>query len=250
MSLGLRLFIVFALVHLGFAIWPEVDLAVSRLFHRPTEGFPLAAHPGLGALRYLLWNLTLLAPLVALAGWCIALMLNRQARVLPRVWGFALACFVTGPVLVADTLFKSHWGRARPADVAEFGGMLPFTPPFEMAGNCARNCSFVSGEGAGIAMLAFVIGVLGWHLVPRPLRRRFALGLLVLAVIGGGLRVATGRHFLSDVVFAWFFMGFVVLVLYRAMGMAEARHSLTLVNLRADLGAFRAGLRAMQQRPR
>ena len=60
--------------------------------------------------------------------------------------GIVLGIFVS---LLVNALLKDHWGRARPNETTLFGGDGAFSGPFVIAGQCARNCSFVSGEGAG-----------------------------------------------------------------------------------------------------
>ncbi len=243
---GGRLFIWFALAHLVFALWPGIDLAVSGLFYRPGAGFVAAGWPGLDILRRLFWGLSLAMLAVALVAFSVALVLGQAARVQARVWGFVVLGFLLGPGILVDVILKANWGRARPADIAAFGGTLDFTQPFVIAGQCARNCSFVSGEAAGTAMAALIAGLLGRHLIPAGRRWQIFAALVVLAAVAGGLRVITGRHFVSDVVFAAFLMAFVAFALYRTMGIAAARHSLTGANLRADLAALRrimAGLR-------
>lgn len=234
MSLPVRLLLAFALIHLVFATWPGIDLAVSGLFFED-GGFPLRGSAVLEAVRQGLWWLTILAALASLLAWPVWAALGHRARVAARVWAFAAGVFVLGPGLLVNGLLKSHWGRARPADVAWFGGEAAFTPPFQIAGECARNCSFVSGEAAGAAALA----VVGGALVPDA---RVRAGLWTLAAVAGGLRVATGRHFASDVVFSWLLMGVVALGLWRLMGMDAARRTLTARALAHDLALMRARL--------
>ena len=67
--------------------------------------------------------------------------------------------FCFGPGLVVNGVLKAFWGRARPSQILEFGGAAQFTPPVQIADQCARNCSFVSGEASGVTMLAIAIGV-------------------------------------------------------------------------------------------
>jgi lipid A 4'-phosphatase len=133
-------------------------------------------------------------------------------------------------------ILKEHWGRARPEQV--FGGEAEFTAPLVIADECARNCSFVSGEAAAAAALAIVVGALSWPtLGPRGRRRAVAL-LGSVASAAGLMRVATGRHFLSDVVFAALVTAFVALALWTLMRVAPARDALSLPALRSDLRAI------------
>jgi lipid A 4'-phosphatase len=171
----------------------------------PGQGFPLAHEFMAVALRQMLRIVMTLFPVATLVLFLAAPFGLRPWRVPPDVWAFVTLMFLVGPVLVVNLGLKDHWGRARPDAVTQFGGEALFTPALRIADQCAANCSFVSGEGAGATALGVAMVVLApWVLAPLPLRRRrralaLALCLPVLAIV---LRVAMGRHFLSDSVFA------------------------------------------------
>lgn len=117
-----------------------------------------------------------------------------------RRWLFLLLTLIVGPGLLTNTLFKDNWGRARPLQVEQFGGAAQFTPPFVMADQCDKNCSFVSGDAAfGFWFHSFA------YIAPRRRKALFYGGLGVGA--GYGLiRIGMGAHFLSDVVAAGLLM--------------------------------------------
>ena len=103
-----------------------------------------------------------------------------------------------GPGLLANTVFKDHWGRARPAQIEAFGGSHHFTPAPLPAAQCARNCSFVSGHAAlGFSLVAFA-----FLLPPGRRRHRGIAAALGFGALVGLVRIAQGGHFLSDVVYA------------------------------------------------
>ena len=54
-----------------------------------------------------------------------------------------------GSGIIANVIFKDHWGQFRPISVTEFGGADRFTPWWDPRGECSGNCSFVAGEPAG-----------------------------------------------------------------------------------------------------
>jgi lipid A 4'-phosphatase len=97
-----------------------------------------------------------------------------------------------------NIILKENWGRVRPTGIEAFGGPHPYTPPFQIPGACAENCSFVSGEGSGSMATALVFVAIAAHL-PRPAALLLIGFGAAVAVVGGGLRVAMGGHFLSDV---------------------------------------------------
>ena len=190
-----------------FAIWPEIDLRVSLAFHDPTTGFAIEGNPMTEALRLAIWNVAILLCTAAAFGTVIGLA--GKTLVLPtRAWGLILALYILGPGLMVEMLTKPLWGRASPAEVADFGGSLPFSPPNELVEVCTRNCSFVSGEVSGATVTAVALMLLHFHLKHR-LGKRVSTILLVVAwglpLVVALQRVAAGRHFLSDTVFAVLF---------------------------------------------
>ncbi len=196
-----------------FLIWPGIDLWFSRLFLRPDGRFP--ADTGAWHLaRMLAWDATVAVALFSLAMLVLTALRPRATRTTPRLWGFATLSFLLGPGLLTNLILKANWGRARPQSVLEFGGPHHFTPPILIAHECSSNCSFVSGEASGAVTLALVLGLI---LLPGlGLRARaFWAGALGL---GAGwaalLRIMTGRHFLSDTLFAADLMVIVVLTLW------------------------------------
>jgi len=192
--------LVFVLLAAVFLVWPEIDMAVSSVFYDEAKGFKYKNQPVVVFIYDVFRELPkLLVPLlVVLAGLTCVRRLNwlhRRKSVL-----FLLIVLVLGPGFVVHSVFKDTWDRARPRHIQEFGGPWHFTPAFVVAHECEKNCSFVSGHAA----MGFYWIALAW-----PLRRRRWLipGLVAGVVVGAG-RVIQGGHFLSDVVFAGFFVYF------------------------------------------
>lgn len=190
-----------------FAIWPEIDLGVSGAFHDPATGFAVAGNPVTEALRQAIWNTAIVFCVAAALGTVLGAA-GRPILLPTRAWGFVLSLYVLGPGLMVEMLTKPLWGRARPVQVTEFGGHFPFSPPNELVGLCEQNCSFVSGEVSGATVTALGLLLLRAQLRHR-LSRRVSIVLLVSAWCLPPLvalqRVAAGRHFLSDAVFAVLF---------------------------------------------
>lgn len=201
-----------------FVLWPGLDLAVSAAFYREGEGFWLGRLDFVQALRHFIWNLSIAAVLLSL----VALGLAAIRRPLPdfgaRPAGFIFLLYLLGPVLLVNAVLKNHWGRARPADTTQFGGTLTFTPPWLPSDQCASNCSFVSGEGSAAVALAITFLLLApllRRVLPDLLFRAYAVLAVFLPAAGLALRVMTGRHFLSDTVFAVLFVLAIALGLHR-----------------------------------
>ena len=204
-----------ALVGLGavsifFAAVPELDLIVSRLFWSPAEGFALSDN----SLLLLLRDTGRLLPWLVISLVLILLIVPRLYDLRPGVPPphkllFVLIFFALGPGLMTHAI-KTLVGRARPRDIAEFGGMGAFTPPWDLSDQCLRNCSFISGESSSaFALLTLIV------LLPRSYRRIYLslMGLFAAAISFN--RVVFGAHFFSDVVLAWNVMTVVALVLWR-----------------------------------
>lgn len=223
---AIRLVLAFGLAAAVFTLWPGIDLWFSGLFHDPATGFWLVRSRALELWRDLVWSLSIGLFLMALAGLAAAGLRRRLAGVPARLWGFIAAFYVLGPILLVDRLLKEHWGRARPAQVAEFGGSDAFTPALLPTDECAGNCSFVSGEGSaavtlGLCMIA-LRPVVARRLPPAGARAWTAAAFVIpLATLLQ--RIATGRHFLSDSVFATIFMLALGLLLSRAVLGPKAR---------------------------
>jgi lipid A 4'-phosphatase len=182
-----------------FQFVPQVDLAFSRLFYDPERGFVLVNSPPIlllfHAIPWIAWGTLIL---VAVGVSWLFLFRRPLWRLDSKALIFLVLSMAVGPGLLANTLFKDHWGRARPVQIDAFGGTHRFTPAPLPATECDRNCAFVSGHAA----LGFSLVSLAF-LVPRGRSRRlgtaFALGFGALVGLG---RIAQGAHFLSDVVYA------------------------------------------------
>jgi lipid A 4'-phosphatase len=192
-----------------FALFPRLDLTITHWVYDPVGGFFLRDRWWIQLIYHgteVFVALLALSTLTALS--VAALQRGTWARRNARAAGFLLLAFVCGPGLVVNGIFKSHWGRAKPASVQQFGGDWRYTAPLVPADQCTRNCSFVSGHASiGFALFAF-----GW-LLPRRRRSWFALAGVCGAIIGA-VRIAQGGHFFSDVIFSGFAVWFSTLALH------------------------------------
>jgi lipid A 4'-phosphatase len=214
--------LVFLAVSIGAAILftaaPGIDLWTSSLFWSPDGGFFLRDWPPF-RLAYVGLPTITWAVALGLAGLLALTIVGESAigRLDRKMVLFLLATMIVGPGLLANTVLKDHWGRARPAQITEFGGTKSFTPALVPSDQCDRNCSFVSGHGAmAFALVAF-------SAVPATLRRRRWTALATLGFGGfvGLARIAQGGHFLSDTIFAGLLMVAVAWLLYRWIVVAD-----------------------------
>jgi lipid A 4'-phosphatase len=208
------LFLLYGLALALVTAVPAIDLQTSALFHdQAGAGFWLGSHWLTLGIHEAVQRL----PLVLALGF-IAMVVAWPGR--RKLGLFLLLAGIAGPILTANTLLKDHWGRARPREVAEFGGSATFTRAWQMTDQCERNCSFVSGD----ASLGFFLHT-PFYGVPARLRRRvFIAGFVGGGTALGGLRILMGAHFLSDVLWAGALMLLTSALVHAAMyGPAQTR---------------------------
>ena len=191
-----------------FRLFPEFDLAVTRLFFEPVAcpaggaervcgGFPLAAVPAVRFLRQALHYLPAVIAAILLA-WTLREWFRTDGERRRWLGGLAaLTALLLAPVVIVNGVLKAFSGRPRPYSTDLFGGELPFVPAGKFTDHCAGNCSFVSGEAAGAFWLVCLV-----PLVPARYRGVALAAALVVAVTASGLRIAFGGHYLSDVLVA------------------------------------------------
>ncbi len=192
-----------------FLTFPDLDLIASGWLYTPATGFVLDDYPLTDFVHnHLGW--------LAFGSGCLVWLIGRLANGPFETGGrrmkaaYIALVLVLGPGLLVNTVFKDHWGRARPAQIEPFGGQAQFTPAWIPSQQCDTNCSFVCGDSSvGFSLLALAF------LAKRP-RRWF----IAATVSGGGLglmRMAQGGHFLSDVVFSFFAVYFAAWLLHRLL---------------------------------
>jgi lipid A 4'-phosphatase len=225
------------LAALLFMVVPGIDLWVSGLFWSPDTGFFLHDWPpfhwAYALLPTVVWTVVL-ALMAMLAATIIG-----ERKIGPfdrRTILFLLLAFAVGPGLLANTVFKDHWGRARPSQVTEFGGSKEFTAALVPADQCDHNCSFVSGHGA----MAFSLIAFAFVPASRRRRRQIAVAALGFGSFVGLARIAQGGHFLSDTVFAAFLVTGTAWLLHRWVVVGNGLSHPVVLSLAK--GVMRAGL--------
>jgi len=242
-----------AVVGVVFAVWPQLDVAISRPFFNETyRVFPIQYSLVARHLRDLFTYMiaALVAPaFIALA---IKLVLPRRRMLISARAALLLITTITlAPGLMANTILKDHWGRPRPAEVTEFYGPEQFRPWWDPRGSCDRNCSFVAGEGAG----GF------WTLAPAalapPSLRLFAYAAaLAFGAAAGLLRLSGGAHFFTDVVFSGVFTFLIIWIVHGLIfrwpraRLTDERIERVVLSLSAPVEQLFARLRGQRARER
>ncbi len=196
-------FIVFAVLLAIPVFWPQVDLLVSGLFYSKEQGFFLADNTCLNAIHWFAFDGARALGAAFALGAIVAWFRRKAGFVLDaKAWLFLLLALVIGPGLVANLGLKDHWGRSRPREVTEFGGVESFSPALVPQFQKARsNGSFVAGDTAfGFFLPSFA------YIVPRRSSHRVFWGTMAAGLVFAFSRLSMGAHFLSDNLYAAFFM--------------------------------------------
>ena len=206
-ALAISLILVWAALAILFNRAPEIDKAVSSFFFLSSDciatatakicgDFPAASVPLFKTLRRVFYALPIVAASVvvtiALRDVASGLRWNHE-RI--RISIVSLLTLAIGPGLLVNAFMKEFIGRPRPANTWLFGGEQPFVAAAEWSHVCQHNCSFISGEAAGIAWLVCLLPL--W---PHQTRKKLMWPIAAIIITTDFLRVAFGRHYLSDVV--------------------------------------------------
>jgi lipid A 4'-phosphatase len=212
-----------AVAALVFSAWPALDTAVSALFWLPDiQDFAgKRSAPVMAMYGFIPRFSKFIIAFLALA--FIASLFDRGNKGRSRRirYAYLVLVLILGPGLVIDVALKGHWGRARPNEITQFGGNARFSAALLPADQCSANCSFVSGH-ASAGFFFVSLGFLG----NTAARRKWTLIGLTLGGIAGLGRISQGGHFLSDVVFAFYFTWFsawLVWIVFRRLGWLEEK---------------------------
>ncbi|MCC8934492.1 phosphatase PAP2 family protein [Rhizobium sp. 'Codium 1'] len=181
-----------------FVTFPQIDIAISRIFYVEGEGFPASRMGELNTFRAFGQYFPLTLTIVLVFGLVLKLIYpSRPSLFPPRFTLYFASLFLLGPALLVNGLFKPFFDRPRPRNTLEFGGQDPFIHAWALGGDFFDDRSFVSGEAAVVVCLiplAFFVPVV-W-------RRCVFVLLSLFAALTALNRIAFGAHFLSDVLIA------------------------------------------------
>lgn len=191
----------------------DLDLQAARFFYHPENKD--VWYEGDNAIWSFFYQLGPVISILIAVGSIIVILFSG----LKKQWNhyrikavFILICFLIGPGLIVNSLFKENWGRPRPAQVQELGGMEAYIPPVLYNSN-GDGKSFPSGHSSvGFALIAFFFVFKKRHLT---LARIALLASLLMGGLLGAARMAAGGHFLSDVLWSMFITFLVSMGLYK-----------------------------------
>jgi len=196
------------------AAYPSFDLEVAEWFFDPgTATFSLSGDYEWNLVRRSASWVPFILVLPAAFSLLRKLVFpNERMWIAPSIVLYLLGSLILGPGVASNLVLKDHWGRPRPKGIEQFAGTAKFRPWWQPSDACKRNCSFVSGE----ASHAFWT-VAPASLAPPQLRPVAIGGAVVFGAAVGTIRIAFGRHFLSDVVFAGIVTLIIVAALYKLL---------------------------------
>ena len=185
--------------------------------------------------------------LLALAGLLAGFRFPRWRR-WRRVLAYPILLLMLAPGLMANLIFKEHWGRPRPREVLELGGRYPFETVFER---------LASGDGksfpCGHATMGFFFFA-GYFLLRR-VRPAWSAFFLSVALGWGALigyaRMMQGGHFATDVVWAAAIVFLCAAGLFHGLGLnrrllddlsAESQTSRIPLKVKLGAGALLVGM--------
>lgn len=195
-------------------LFPQIDLTTSELFYQPDHGFLFAYTQNKHFFRFFR-DIMVYFTYAFVAVLTIMLLIGLFFKKINMPFSrkeclFLLLCFAAAPTLLVNNVFKNHWGRARPAQIQQFGGHKTFTPAWVISSQCEKNCSFTSGETANIFCYLALIFVVRY----KKLTASIVLILGALMVIA---RIGEGGHFLSDTVLSGLIDYLIIWLIYQSV---------------------------------
>ncbi len=170
-------------------VFAGVDLRLARLVHDP-------ARPEIRDYTNMLSSYSFVVATACLA-WLAVPALRRNYPLVSRCAGvFVMTLLVA--VLGFIINLKIERDRPRPSEVVEFGGQLPYTPPF---GDAPCACKSFPSSAAGFGYLLATPFFVLRRTRPSLARAFLVAGLAWGSYIGYG-RMVANMHWLSDIVWS------------------------------------------------
>jgi len=201
------------LIFLGVMLYffPELDLAISALVFDETSKFYLSNEPILKIIYKSVNVFAITMALGVIGAYVYQLYTKKSIKYFDKkalVYIFMVFAFGSG--VIVNLGLKQNFGRARPAEIVQFGGEKKFTPAAVVNWEYGKECdSFSCGH------CSFALGFIAFFFL---FRKRWIL----ITAVSYGLIVSLGRilqggHFFSDFIFSWIVMLLTAKLLYDYM---------------------------------
>jgi len=207
LNVPLYIWLSFILLSLFFVFVPQIDIFVSKLFYDGT--LFSANHTFLEKFFYhSVQPLVLLFSIITLLIFFYNLFMKKMLlNINAKVLLYLFLVLSVAPGLIVNVILKDNWGGPRPAQTVEFGGKMSFTPAFLPSKQ--DGYSFSSGHAAA------AFSLMGFALLATR-RKKLWMGIaLSYGTFVSIARVASGGHFLSDVVSSFFLVYIFTHIFYK-----------------------------------
>lgn len=187
----------------------DLDRSISRRFYTAAEGWYLGKkQPWISLYRFGEIPGFILA-FIGLAGWLFC-KVKKHYHHLNRYFLVIVLTAVIGPGLLVNGILKPTWGRPRPRQVQEFGGLQAYRHMYQP--NIFENGkSFTCGHCAmGFLFLSLMV----FHRKKTWLAYAGGATAFLLGGFLGATRIVQGGHFLSDVIWSLGVVSMVFIALY------------------------------------
>lgn len=182
---------------------PAIDMAISKAFYN--DGAFVSNSLTSFIYTYGPWPAWIvfgIASFAFLCSYCRKKWKSWRAPALVLILTIAL-----GAGFIVHTLLKDQWGRPRPRQVEEFGGMQQFRPFYKpnFFNQPEPSKSFSCGH-CSMGFFFFAVALIGKRIENRSL---YWLGMALAITLGIALsatRIAQGGHFFTDTVVTAFVM--------------------------------------------
>jgi len=200
------IWLLFVVLSILFISVPQIDMFVANLFY-DGKSFPLNKTPLEGFFYYSVKPLVVGFSILTIIIYLYNKITKKQIlNINAKALLYILLTLGIAPGLVVNTTLKENWGRARPAQIKEFGGTKKFTPAFVISNQ--DGYSFSSGHTAA------AFSLIGFALLFRKYKFLMPL-ILIYATCVSIARMGAGGHFLSDVVTSFFIVWIFTHIFYK-----------------------------------
>lgn len=206
-NVKLYFWVLFLLSSITFILFPQIDLFISGLFY-DGKSFVLNGTLFENIFYYSVKPIILTFVISTLLIFLYNLFTKKQIlNVSAKVVLYVFLVLSIAPGLIVNFTLKENWGRARPAQIVNFGGDKEFTPAFVISNQ--NGFSFSSGHTAA------AFSLMGFALLAKKRRRFWIYLTIVYGVLVSIARMAAGGHFLSDVITSFFIVWIATHIFYK-----------------------------------
>lgn len=207
LNVKLYLWVLFLISSVTFILFPQIDLFIASLFY-DGKSFVLNSTLFEEFFYYSVKPVILTFVVSTLLIFIYNFFMKKNILgINAKVVLYIFLVLSIAPGLIVNFTLKENWGRARPAQIINFGGDKEFTPAFVISDQ--NGFSFSSGHTAA------AFSLVGFAILAKK-RRRFWLYLTIIyGVLVSIARMAAGGHFLSDVITSFFIVWIATHIFYK-----------------------------------